>query len=515
MAASSDLFELIKSLSKSEKRYFRMSASLNTRDGDTKYLRLFDLIDAQSRHDDAAIRDAFAVMYPVRHFSEAKYYLYKAILRSLHAYAAERSVDVQITMLLHQASILFDRKLFRQSEKLLARAREQAVRHERWHLAAEARRQEYRLVTRKGGGPEQVEELLAGLAAYGDRWRRKHDYWGMYARVLARIRAEGMPRNSAQLAAFVELLNGETRLDHHPADAPSDIVYHGYSIAICQEAAGDYRAAIRTYRELLPYAERATAWGETPQQSVTPILCNLCLNAIGGADVESFNRYYPMLLELAESSPASVHFEARLLALTFLVGLRINMGEYRLALEAAAPLEEAIANARASGHVDVVRASNPAMLLIAAHFGLGQYDRAIDYVNAVLEMVPHGLPAFHYGLTRIYQLMVHFERGDYDLLEHLLRAAHRHFIANRAGYRAEEAMISFIKRALRSRDRAELNGLFAWLLEEITPLVDDPFENIFLHWIDLVPWLESKVHGRPYAELVREAFLRKGREGVG
>lgn len=103
--------------------------------------------------------------------------------------------------------------------------------------------------------------------------------------------------------------------------------------------------------------------------------------------------------------------------------------------------------------------------------------------------------------------MVHLERGDYDLLEHLPRSAHRYFITNRAGYRAEEAIIMFNKRVLRSGDGSELSALLRWLLQTIVPLRDDSFESLFLYWIDLVPWLRSKVDGRPYAELVREAFL--------
>ncbi len=100
--------------------------------------------------------------------------------------------------------------------------------------------------------------------------------------------------------------------------------------------------------------------------------------------------------------------------------------------------------------------------------------------------------------------MIHFERGDSDLLEHLLRSAHRFFVAGGNGYRAEKIIITFIKRALRSKSNREWRGLFQGLLDEIRPLLDDPFESSFLNWIDLVSWLESKVSGRRYEEVRRE-----------
>jgi len=47
MKPSTELFDLIKSLSKSEKRFFKLSSSLQT--GDKNYLKIFDAIDKAGR----------------------------------------------------------------------------------------------------------------------------------------------------------------------------------------------------------------------------------------------------------------------------------------------------------------------------------------------------------------------------------------------------------------------------------------------------------------------------------
>src|SRR6476659_4454324 len=127
MAANNDLFELIKTLSKSEKRYFRMSASLNSRSRVNRYVRLFEMVDAQDVYNDDAVREEFTERFGSKHFAEAKYYLYNAILRALHAYGIDRSTDAQLTMALHQAEILYERKLYRQCIKLLERTRQLAL----------------------------------------------------------------------------------------------------------------------------------------------------------------------------------------------------------------------------------------------------------------------------------------------------------------------------------------------------------------------------------------------------
>jgi len=50
MKPSNELFDLIKSLSKSEKRFFKLQSSLQS--GDKNYVRLFDCIDRMEEYDE-------------------------------------------------------------------------------------------------------------------------------------------------------------------------------------------------------------------------------------------------------------------------------------------------------------------------------------------------------------------------------------------------------------------------------------------------------------------------------
>ena len=50
MKPSTELFNLIKSLSKSEKRFFKLSSSLQS--GDKNYLKIFDYIEEQNEYDE-------------------------------------------------------------------------------------------------------------------------------------------------------------------------------------------------------------------------------------------------------------------------------------------------------------------------------------------------------------------------------------------------------------------------------------------------------------------------------
>ncbi|HVZ41337.1 MAG TPA: hypothetical protein VHI13_18805 [Candidatus Kapabacteria bacterium] len=511
MAASSDLFELITSLSKSEKRYFRIFASLHARDGSNKYLQLFDLIDAQREYNEEEVRARFQERFALRHFAEAKYYLYNAILRALHLYAADQSVDVQITTALHQAMILYDRNLFRQSEKMVARARELAIANERWHLAIDADMLEQRFAERGGASPERIGELLERIFHHDDLSRDRLEQWATYVRMIAQIRAFGQPRNNDQLAAFVGLLQGNPEPGRLNAATLTAAIYHLYSRAVLEQAAGNYRAAAELYREMLPMFGASAYWANCEQNSVLPVIANICLLSVKARDREMFNEYYPILLEQAERSPRSAYYEAYIGALTLKAEFHLALGEYGEALAAGMELQGAMDAARIPP--GIARRARAAMLLMAIHFGLGNYSRCIELLNMVFAMKPEGLPPYHFGVARIYQLMIHVERGDDDLLEHLLRSAHRYFVAGSSGYRLEGIIIEFIKQTLRAGNRIGSPALLRDLLERIAPLLDDPFERSLLNWVDIVAWLRSRVYGIPYAR-ERQKAIAAARHGA-
>ena len=78
---SNKLFHLVKSLSGSEKRYFKLFVSAKE-NGNNKYEQLFDAIDTQAEFNDDALRLTIYGDEPIetRKFSELKAYLYDLIL---------------------------------------------------------------------------------------------------------------------------------------------------------------------------------------------------------------------------------------------------------------------------------------------------------------------------------------------------------------------------------------------------------------------------------------------------
>ena len=130
MTPTSDLFLLIRSMSKSEKRHFKLSALLHGRT-EKNYIRLFDAIAAQTAYDEAAIRKIFSGETFIKKLDVTKIYLYKLVLQSIRSFQSSGMTEARLKNLLIEVEILFDRSLFSQALKILEKARELALKHEK------------------------------------------------------------------------------------------------------------------------------------------------------------------------------------------------------------------------------------------------------------------------------------------------------------------------------------------------------------------------------------------------
>jgi hypothetical protein len=117
------LFQLIKSLEKSEKRNFKLYVKRNTPGGDLKFIQLFDALDGMKEYDEAALLQKNKSIRK-QQLSNIKAHLYKQILASLRIIRDENNIDIQLHEQMDHARILYNKGLYLQSLKLLDRMKE-------------------------------------------------------------------------------------------------------------------------------------------------------------------------------------------------------------------------------------------------------------------------------------------------------------------------------------------------------------------------------------------------------
>ncbi|MEM9919703.1 MAG: hypothetical protein AAF990_16520, partial [Bacteroidota bacterium] len=121
-AKKEDLYNLIQSLSKTEKRYFKMEARKAGDKSNSKYLQLFEAIHKMDKYDEERLKSKDFV----KNLSMEKAYLTDAILRSLRNFHSEKSLAARMRDLVTNARLLQDRELYDQSLRQLGKAKKLA-----------------------------------------------------------------------------------------------------------------------------------------------------------------------------------------------------------------------------------------------------------------------------------------------------------------------------------------------------------------------------------------------------
>jgi hypothetical protein len=122
------VFQLIRSLQKSEKRNFKLYTKRNSGDHDLKIVELFDAIDKLDDYDETVLLKKVPSIKK-QQLSNTKAHLYKQILASLRVLKSTESIDLQLHEQLDYARILYNKGLYLQSLKILERTKELAISH--------------------------------------------------------------------------------------------------------------------------------------------------------------------------------------------------------------------------------------------------------------------------------------------------------------------------------------------------------------------------------------------------
>lgn len=268
MISSSRLFQLVKSLSSSEKRYFRRYALRHKPKGQNLYLQLFIAVDQQAVYDEKALKMQFQGTSFGKSLSFPKSHLYDELLKSLQRFHHERSLSNHFRSDLDKIELLYDRGFPDQGLRILNKSLKRALQHENSLAVLQFLRWKRR-ITMRMQAPDFAEEIKA-ISLAEERWEnglaleqkavRLHDT--LYAQVQAVRRRALLPENverasqKQQLEALLAApdLTFAARIAIHSAQA------HFFHIAGDFEGVhAAYGAAVRAWEKAPLQIESAPA----------------------------------------------------------------------------------------------------------------------------------------------------------------------------------------------------------------------------------------------------------------
>jgi tetratricopeptide (TPR) repeat protein len=144
------------------------------------------------------------------------------------------------------------------------------------------------------------------------------------------------------------------------------------------------------------------------------------------------------------------------------------------------------------------------------YFGSGDNDRAITYLNKIINQKNPDYRADIQCFARILNLIAHFELGNIQLVEYQVKSVYRFLGKMKDLHAVQREIMRFLRRTPRMQ-AGEIKEEFIQLKEKLVKWQDEPYEKRPFLYLDIISWLESKIEGCTVKDIIHRKFLKRQR----
>lgn len=505
MKPSTELFDLIKSLSKSEKRFFKLSSSLQT--GDKNYLKIFDAIDKQKTYDEEALKDQFRDETFVKHFPSEKNHLYKLILKSLRSYHSDSSISSILKQELKNVEILYKKALYKECNKFLARAKKLARDHEKFYFLYECITWEKQLLEQayeSGKFDKDLDALVHEEEHVIAQLRNLAEYHVLYSKINYVFRRNGFARNERQKATVTEVADHPLIKGKNTALSSRAATICYYVQGLCHVTNREHDLAFKKFQRVQEIMDDNPKIKADIANRYVRTLSHLLFSYLDNND---FDRCLEMIDEMRalpkQNGFDSEDVKVQIFTSTYTAELvvRDRLGDYENAIALADDIEKNLEafGQKVNKEQEIVFYYNIANV----YFGAGNYRNSLKWINLLLNDNEQQLRQDIYIFARIMNLIIHFELGNTDLLEYLLKSTTRYLNKRKKDYEAESVILKYLKKLPKLVYEDDLVGHFESMRTDLNKLFKEHRERVVLDYFDFNAWLDSKIDGVTFAEAAK------------
>jgi len=510
--STESVFLLIKSLEKSEKRNFKLYVKRNSASANLKVIQLFDAMDKMEEYDEALLLRKNKDLKKEQ-LSNLKAHLNKLILSSLRLIKQEDNITLQLHEQMDFARILYNKGLYIQSLKVLEKMKELAAAHQQITYLQQIlffeKKIEVLYITRSM--QDRADQLSEESEAVNLRITLVSALSNLSLQLYSWYIKNGVARNKKDETEVKQFF--ETHLPAHAVKAKGFYeelyLYQCYCwyAFIRQDFLMYYRYTqkwvdlFEVYTEML---EVETAHYIKGMHNLMSAHFDLQNHQKMASDIERFEKFSKRKIVVQNDN-------YRILCFQYLYIAKINQhfieGTFSEGLRLVPHLEEQLAEY--GPYLDRHRVLVFYYKIACMYFGCGKNEKAIEYLNKIINW-KMDLRIDLQCYARLLHLIAHYELGNYDLIEYLIKSVYR-FMAkmeNLSG--VEKEMFRFLRNSF-SLQPQELKPAFRELLQSVKKYEDNRFESRAFVYLDIISWLQAKIKDVPVQQVIFDKFKKKRR----
>jgi hypothetical protein len=507
---SDTLFQLVHSLEKAEKRHFKLYIKRSSAKQDLKIIRLFDAIDRLTEYDEKSLLKSLKDISKSQ-LANLKSHLHKQLLASLRLLKTNENIDLKLSEHLDNARLLYNKGLKLQSLHILEKSKELARANQKMNFLVQAISLEKKIetlhITRStvektallaeealqiSGHIDRVTKL-SNLALLLYRWyiQNGHARNPEDEKDIRAFFKENLPKDNTAINGFYEKL----------------YLYQSYC----------WYAFIR--QDFLMYYRYSQKWIDLFYEDEVMIavetghyikgMHNLLNAHFDLRNFKAFQKTLDQFEAFAKTPAAQQHDNFRTHTSIYINSARINQflmkGDFHKGIEIVPEVEAKLKEY--SLFVDMHRILVFNYKFASLYFGAGEYAKAIDYLHKIINDNHQGLRNDLQCYARLMHLISHYEIGNEEILESLIKSVYRFFARMKNLTIVEEAIFTFLRHSFTVK-ASLLKPELERFLKKIKHLEKNRFETRSFAYLDVISWVESKVYEKPMEEIIHEKYMK-------
>lgn len=502
MPVSSELFDIIRVMTRKEKSFFRRYFRLNSAGRDGAVLKLFEKFVNYSLNNEIYNENELKNSVDentLRHFPVTKNNLYNLILKSLSEYRRENNNENKVKSLLDQHDILFSMSLLNQAEGVLKKAKKIAVENEMFMEINNILNRERTLARYMLNGDgfavvvervhkEQSENLekLKNLTDVNDLGNR--------ITVLLQKYPTSKTRDEQDMKERNEVFNNPLLSDESKMLSSTSLKRFYNLNVILNEWEGDHEASLYYAKKYADEVEKDVLKNRNSLHSYSISQYSVLTSSVRTHNMDVYETAYSKLANFQSRFPDAT--ERDRLEASYMLGLSV----FSASADNYHPergdemLRDADENFRKYERELSIQQRIVWYFVIARFcFFKASYTDAGRWLNRLIQIPNIDVSQDYQCYARIMNLVVAYESGNPDRIEHELRRSYYFLTKRNKIYKYEKIILEYIRQAFRVRSNREINEMLFFMHRDLKAIQNDPFEENAFDAFNILTWLEKKI----------------------
>jgi hypothetical protein len=507
--STDSLFQLIHSLQKSEKRNFKLYVKRNSSNNDLKVVQLFDAIDKMSSYDESVLISKTSSIKK-QQLPNVKAHLYRQILSSLRLLESSENIDIQLHEQLDYARILYNKGLYHQSLRVLEKIKEIAIANNQVNFQIEVLILEKKIetlhITRSM--QDRADQLSTDVNTANEHLIKQTKFSNLALQLYSWYIKNGLARNRNDENEIEDFFRSNLTNEISNPEGFYEKLYYHQSYSWYAFIRQDYLIYYRHTQKWVNLFLDEPAMIQIETGNYIKGLHNLLNAHFTLRNYSGFEKTLSLFEEFNNSDIVKQNDNNKIQVFVYLYIAKINQhfleGTFKEGLEIVGEITKGLEEYNL--FLDQHRTLIFYYKIASLYFGAGEFDNAIDYLNKIINWkvnLRNDLQCY----ARLLHLIAHYELGNFQLLEYLIKTVYRFMAKMQNLSLVEEEIFKFLRKSFYLSAR-KLKPEFEKLLNTMRQFETSKFETRAFAYLDIISWLESKVSEKQTYEVIREKYLR-------